>query len=60
MNPAMHRLFSETRVAKDGIWSLREKNRKRKLGKKQQKMKNMLSGEEGKLYLRMLQIVLAL
>lgn len=47
MNPVMPRRFSEIRVVKGGIWIQREKNRRRKLEKKQQRMKNTLSGGEG-------------
>lgn len=47
MNPAMPRLCFETRAAKGGIWIQREKNRRRKLEKKQQRMRNTLSGGEG-------------
>lgn len=44
----MPRRCSETRVVKEGIWNRREKNRERKLKKKQSRMRSMLSGELGK------------
>lgn len=50
MNPAALRLFSETRVVKGEIWNRREKNSGEKRERKQRRMKNMLSGEEGEKY----------
>lgn len=48
MIPVMPRRCSETKVVKGGIWNQREKNRERKLKKKQSRMRSMLSGELGK------------
>lgn len=44
----MPRQCSETKVVKNGTWMWREKNRERKLKKKQPKMRNMLSGGKGR------------
>lgn len=48
MNPAMPRRCSETRLVKREIWKLRGKKRREKMVKKQQRLRNMLSGVEGK------------
>lgn len=48
MNPAVRRLCSETKAVKGGTWIQKERSRREKQEKKLQRMRNTLSGGEGK------------